>query len=81
MSTASNANMIRCDACSSLFHFGPHAYRGTYIPTYKVTVCESCYRVNLDGWAPHLEQAITAKLREFGTEFPARNPAGLLPRD
>ena len=73
--------MIRCDACSSLFQFGPHAYRGTYIPTYKVTVCETCYRANWDGWAPHFDQAITAKLRELGVELPARNVAGLLPRD
>lgn len=81
MSAAPGTNMIRCDACSSLFQFGPHSYLGTHIPTYQVTVCESCYRANWDGWAPHLEQAITSNLRRQGLELPTRNVAGLLPRD
>lgn len=74
-------NMMRCAACSSQFQYGPHSYRGTHLSRYQVTVCESCYKANWDGWAPHLEDAITAKLRENGLPLPSRNAAGLLPRD
>lgn len=81
MATSADVNMVRCDACSSFFQFGPQSYRGTYLPSYQVTVCESCYRTNWDGWAPHFELAITANLRSQELAVPARNAAGLLPRE
>jgi hypothetical protein len=74
-------NIIKCAACPSSFPYGPNNYRGRYLPRYKITVCDNCYKSNHDGWAPHLEDKITAKLRELGEPIPARNLEGWLPRD
>lgn len=79
MTTKLNKIMVTCDACSSKFQFGHGLYGGQRIPTYQVTVCMNCYRSNWDGWAPHLEDAITANLRSKGLKLPKRNDRGLLP--
>lgn len=72
--------MRRCDTCGKLFQFGPHRYDGHPVATYKITVCNTCWDSNWDGWAPHLEGRVTAKLLEDGLPLPARNSKGLLPR-
>jgi hypothetical protein len=55
--------------------------RRRLIPTYGVIVCANCYSMNADGWAPHYEEKITAKLRAAGKPIPAKIANGLLPRD
>jgi hypothetical protein len=75
-----DANMRDCDICTTRFQDGPHIYQGNYLPSYQIRVCESCLRTNWDGWAPHLENAVTAKLRLNGLPIPERNAAGLLPQ-
>lgn len=73
--------MCRCETCGANFQFGPHRYDGKVIPTYKISVCMACWNANWDGWAPHLEAKVTAKLRSEGLSLPARNPKNLLPRE
>lgn len=73
--------MLKCDACGRLFQFGPHRYEGKAVPTYRITVCRMCWDANWDGWARHLEEKVTAKLRDEGVPLPPRNTNGLLPRE
>lgn len=74
-------NMVTCALCSKDFQFGPHAYDGTHLSGYGLTVCRSCYNSNWDGWAPRNEKIILAHLSSRGVRPPARNSAGWLPRD
>lgn len=53
----------RCNVCGKNFQFGPHQYDGRHIPLYEITVCKSCWDAHRDGWAPHLEDRVTAKLK------------------
>jgi len=41
----------------------------------------TCWEANWDGWAPHLEAKVTARLKAKGLPLPARNAKGWLPRD
>jgi len=54
--------MLRCPLCYGEFQFGPHRYDGTTIPRYQITVCNSCYQGNWDGWAPHYEKQLIEHL-------------------
>lgn len=70
-----------CDACGEKFEFGMHKYYGRKNDTYEIMVCRGCDAANWDGWAPHVEPRITARLRAAGKPLPARLQNGLLPRD
>ncbi len=73
--------MYTCEVCGGRFQFGPHVYDGRYITTYRLRVCDVCYRGNWDGWALQFEDAVTQHLRAAGASLPTRNAKGLLPRD
>ncbi|AJZ56505.1 hypothetical protein OI25_7272 [Paraburkholderia fungorum] len=73
--------LLNCDACGRSFQFGPHRYDGKAIPTYGITVCTPCWDANWDGWAPHLEKKVTAKLLAEGKPLPSRNSKQRLPRE
>ncbi|MGF6995516.1 hypothetical protein P3T25_003884 [Paraburkholderia sp. GAS32] len=77
---ATDTLMRRCDTCGGSFQFGLHRYDGKHIPLYGITVCMTCWEANWDGWAPHLEEKVTAKLRAASAVLPARNAKGWLPR-
>ncbi|OYQ37024.1 hypothetical protein CHU93_00700 [Sandarakinorhabdus cyanobacteriorum] len=70
-----------CFCCGASFAFGMNAYHGRHISRYRITVCDTCYMANWDGWAPHLEQKIVAHAQAKGIELPHRNSKGWLPRD
>lgn len=76
-----NAVMVRCFIHGGDFQFGPHRYAGKHIPRYQITVCETCYQANWDGWAPHYEARILGHLATQGLPVPERNTDGLLPRE
>lgn len=78
---SSDAHYQHCDTCGRLFQYGPHRYDGKYIPKYGITVCKTCWDGNWDGWAPHLEDKVTAKLMAAGKALPMRNTKGWLPRE
>ena len=73
--------ILRCRLCFEEFQFGPGRYDGTTIPRYKITVCNSCYRSNWDGWAPHYEETLIEHLKTNNLPIPERKPKGWLPRD
>ena len=77
----SAAIIERCDLCGADFQYGPIAYFGTYVPTYRVMACYRCYAANWDGWAPDLEELVTRNLTAKGLRIAERNTKGLLPRD
>lgn len=70
-----------CDLCGSQFHYGNHRYDGRYNPTYEIMTCHACHDANWDGWARHMENRVTARLKAQGKPLPARNEKGWLPRD
>lgn len=72
--------MRKCDVCGTTFQYGPHRYDGHVNSTYHILVCRGCWNANHDGWAAHLEEKVTAKLKE-GLPLPTRNAKGWLPRD
>ncbi len=71
----------RCDLCGREFPYGPITSLGTYLPTYQVMTCNSCYVANRAGWSPELEERVTRNLKAKGLKLPERNTQGLLPRD
>ena len=75
-----NGVMCTCGVCGAKFQFGPHVYLGRKSKTYGIMICHSCWQANWDGWAPHLEDNVTAKLKQDGTPLPSRNERDLLPR-
>ena len=70
-----------CDACGQKFEFGMGKYYGRKNLTYDIMVCRTCDSANWDGWNPHTEPRVTARLLAAGKPLPARLPSGLLPRD
>ena len=73
--------MMECDTCSKKFQFGPHQYEGRVINLYGITVCDTCWTGNWDGWASHFEPIIQKHLAEKNLPEPPRNNKGWLPRD
>lgn len=72
--------MLACDMCGKNYQHGPHQYEGHNIPLYGISVCESCWRGNWDGWAPHLEDQLLSHLKKNGLPIPPRNSKGWFPR-
>lgn len=73
-------NLYTCPVCDKKFQMEMHRYEGKWIPTYKITVCSSCYRNNWDGWQPQSEEKVTEVLRSEGLPGPTRNSKQLRPR-
>ena len=69
-----------CDLCAISFQYGPQKYDGQYLPHYGIYLCEGCYRGNPDGFAPHLEDKISALLEANRVPLPQRNDKGWYPR-
>ena len=74
-------NIITCETCNKELQFGPHRYEGRVIAIYGITVCDSCWDGNRDGWAPHIEPTIQKHLARNNLKEPPRNDKGWLPRD
>ena len=70
-----------CFCCGREFQFGPHAYLGTYVPYYKITLYKACYAGNWDGIGPYCEEKLIRHLEQGNIPVPARNNKGWLPRD
>lgn len=73
--------MYKCFMCGSDFQFGPHRYKGKEIHKYNISVCNICYDMNWDGWAPEYTEKLVEHLKKEGLPIPERNPEGWLPRD
>lgn len=71
---------MKCFTCSKEFSFSNHKYDGKTIPTYSITVCDSCYKGNHDGWAPQYEEKIIKHMKNGNFPIPKRNDKRLLPR-
>jgi len=70
----------KCDLCDRLFLFGPGRYKGKYIQRYEMTLCNSCFKRNWDGFAPGLEVQFIAHMKSKGIALPERNDNGWYPR-
>lgn len=74
--------MFNCDVCGTTYQHGPHRYQGHKLNLYgDLFVCDSCWQVNHDGWAPHYEKVLLAHLQKEGLPVPQRNAKGFLPRE
>lgn len=72
--------MIDCQMCGASFQFGPHVYNGRHIARYELTVCDTCWVGNHDGWSPMLESKLLEHLKSKGIAIPECNSAGRYPR-
>lgn len=71
-----------CDICGNEFQHGPNRYEGHALKLYgNIFSCDSCWKGNHDGWAPHLEEILIRHLEGQGIAIPERNSKGLLPRN
>ena len=70
----------KCDLCDRLFRFGPGRYKGKYIKHYEMILCNSCFKINWDGFAPGLETKFIAHLASKDIALPERNEKGWFPR-
>lgn len=73
--------MFSCFMCGDKFQMGPHTYKGKFISSYKISVCENCYKGNWDGWTLHYEERLLPHLKENGIPIPERNEKGWVPRE
>jgi len=73
--------MLQCFMCGKEFQFSPHIYAGTHIPAYNITVCDTCYGMNSDGWHPDYTAKLIAHLKKENLPIPERNENGWLPRN
>lgn len=76
-----DAVMLTCPICASRFQYGPHRYAGRHIARYKMTVCETCWSANHDGWGPHAEAIVLEHLKKNNLPVPPCNARGWLPRE
>ena len=82
VSVGKDAIIYQCDVCDADYQAGPHRHEGHRLHLYgDVTCCDTCWRGNWDGWAPHLETRLLGHLQRQGLPVPRRLPRGLLPRD
>jgi hypothetical protein len=83
MYTLTNRPMARCkcNLCGSMYNFGFGQYHGTILSGYDMAVCDVCYEMNWDGWAPQYEKRLLEQLRGNNVKIPPRNAKGFLPRE
>lgn len=77
----SHVIMVKCELCGSPYQAGQGVWTGQTIARYKLSVCNSCYNANWDGWAPVWEEKFIAHLRAHGIPLPSRNEKGWFPRE
>ena len=73
--------MFKCQLCASPYQAGPGVYTGKTIAGYQLSVCNTCYAANWDGWSPAHEAKFVAHLEGLGIPLPERNEKGWYPRD
>lgn len=74
--------MFKCAVCGDEYQHGLHIYEGHKLELYGgVFCCDSCWKGNWDGWAPHYEGALLEYLKHKGLPVPDRNAKDWLPRD
>jgi len=71
--------MMNCFLCSNEFQQSNHIY-GHYIRQYKITVCNSCYSNNWDGWTGSNMERILEHLKSENLPIPRLNDKEWLPR-
>ena len=69
-----------CDLCDEEFQFGRGIYHGQHIPTYGITVCNTCYASNADGWNPQYDDFLRNRVEELKLQMPKKNEKGYYPR-
>lgn len=69
---------IKCFTCDKDFSYSNHKYHGKIISIYDITVCDSCYKGNHNGWVSQYEEKI---IKHMKNPIPKRNDKGLLPRE
>ena len=75
-----NAIVQTCELCGNGYQFGPHIYDGTFISSYKLWVCMSCFNGNYDGWNNRHNKKLEAHWSSHDIKFPKRNSKGFYPR-
>lgn len=74
--------ILNCDVCGMPYQHGPHRYEGYKLAIYgDIACCDSCWRGNSDGWAPHYESVLLAHLKRQKLPVPVRNKDSRLPRN
>src|SRR5687767_858492 len=73
------ANNMPCDVCGVMKRGGPEIFELFKNQTYDIFVCATCHDCNRDGWAPHLEDKVRARLQAANQPLPPRLPNALLP--
>jgi hypothetical protein len=68
-----------CDVCAVMKRAGPAIFELFKNQTYDIFVCATCRDSNRDGWAPHLEDKVLARLQAANQPVPPRLPNALLP--
>ena len=52
---------LKCPLCENSFHYGHGRYEGKPLKIYGITICQLCYDMNHDGFAPHYEEIFAAE--------------------
>jgi hypothetical protein len=73
--------MYKCDLCEQQYQQGPHRYEGHTLKLYGITICDSCWNGNHDGFSPHYDKILLEHLRKNNFLVPERNIHGWLPRE
>jgi hypothetical protein len=74
--------MLKCDVCDAMYQHGPHRYEGHKLELYgNIFCCDSCWKRNWDGWAPHHEKVLLGHLKQKNIPVPEQNAKGWLPRN
>jgi hypothetical protein len=69
-----------CFFCSQSFAAGGGHWGGRWLPCYQISVCNSCFNSNWDGWHLDAEEKLVKHLQEKGIALPKRNEKGWLPQ-
>jgi hypothetical protein len=69
-----------CELCGNGFRMGPHAYHGHYIASLKLLLCDRCYKMSWDGFAPRDEKKLLEHCEQNGVPLPPRNSKGFITR-
>ncbi len=73
--------VIRCFTCGRMFQMSHGKYHGKTIPAYRISVCNTCYDSNWDGWTDGQADQIEDHLRKNSLPVPERTSENWLPRD
>jgi hypothetical protein len=71
---------LKCFLCSTEFQYSHGIYGGRHIREYDITVCNSCYSNNWDGWVGSNMERVIEHLKTKNLPIPKLNDKGWLPR-